>query len=77
MHYFLLIANVFITTVLSSREGDLKKILLDSYDKSSRPVQNVRYLTNFYILYNNRFYNSKLGIRYGGGVCGFDFAINS
>ena len=72
MLYLFLIASVFITTVFSSLEGDLKRILLDSYDKSSRPVLNVgEYFVHFVY-----FYNSKLGIRHGGGDCGFDIAIN-
>ena len=72
MLYLFFIASVFITIVSSSLEGDLKRILLDNYDKSSRPVLNVdKCFVHF--LY---FYNSKLGIRHGGGNCGFDIAIN-
>ena len=73
MHYLLLIASFSIPTVFSSLEGDLKKILLDGYDKTSRPVLNVK---NTIIIFCNDFYNSKLGIRHGGGDCGFDIAIN-
>jgi len=40
MLHLLLIISILITTVYSSPESDLKKILLKNYDKTSRPVLN-------------------------------------